>query len=52
MGFKGKLFYCYLYMIVCGKCSSGIVVVCWDSEGRKGKDQLSSREGDQSDLTP
>lgn len=51
-GFKGKPFYCYLYMTICGKCSSGVVVVCWDSEGRKGKDQLSSGEGYQSDLTP
>jgi len=38
MGFKGKFFCCYLYMILCGKCSSGVVVVCWDREGRKGKD--------------
>ncbi len=51
MGFKGKFFCCYLYMIICGKCSSGVVVVCWDREGRKGKDQLNSRQGDWNDMT-
>ncbi len=51
MGFRGKLFCCYLNMTICGKCSSGVVVVCWDNEGRKGKDQLSLRQGDWSHLT-